>query len=82
MRMKLLGVLALVVSLGVLVVAAAGNAIAAKPAKYAVCHYGSAGGPSTPKTLWLGSPKAVAQHVAHHTVANGHLGNDYAGVCQ
>jgi hypothetical protein len=32
-------------------------------------------------TLWLGSANAVAQHVANHTVVNGHEGDDYAGQC-
>jgi hypothetical protein len=42
-------------------------------------HFDNDGVPRAPKTLWLGSAKAVAQHVANHTVANGHDGNDYAG---
>jgi len=61
---------------------AAGVASAGKPSGFAVCHYDNDGVPSAPKTLWLGSAKAVAQHVANHTVANGHEGNDYAGQCQ
>ena len=81
MHRKLALLLFLVASLGVLVITAAGNAIAAKPAKYAVCHYPEVGDTSGPKTLWLGSQKAVAQHVANHTVANGHTGDDTTGAC-
>ena len=58
-----------------------GSAMAAKPAKLAVCHYDDDGVPSAPKTLWVGSANAVAKHVANHTPANGHEGSDHAGVC-
>ena len=81
MRKKLILLLTVVAAVGLMVVAVAGGASAGKPTKYAVCHYDNDGIPSAPKTLWLGSPKAVAQHVANHTIVNGHEGNDYAGVC-
>ena len=61
---------------------AAGAASAGKPSGFAVCHFDNDGVASAPQTLWLGSANAVAQHVANHTVVNGHEGDDYAGQCQ
>ena len=60
---------------------AAGAASAGKPSGFAVCHFDDDGVASAPVTLWLGSATAVAQHVANHTLVNGHEGDDYAGQC-
>ena len=53
-----------------------------KKPKVAVCHFDDDGIPSAPKTLWVGDQKAANKHVANHTVANGHEGDDTLGACQ
>jgi hypothetical protein len=62
-------------------VAAVPMGVLAGPAKVAVCHYDNDGVASAPKTLWVGNQKAANKHVANHTTANGHEGNDTLGAC-
>ena len=62
-------------------VAMTGAVATAKPADVSVCHYDDDGIESAPVTVVVGSQKSAAQHVANHTEANGHEGNDFLGSC-